>query len=67
MLGKAAEGARAPPAAGWLVVSWSLGEVVAIGSESAACKQLPDASSENGMSPPSCRKSALSAELVTGV
>eukprot|EP00965_Chrysotila_dentata_P041107 1363861-Pleurochrysis_carterae.AAC.1 len=69
MLGKTAEGARAQLAEKALDASWAFGDVVATGSESVACKQsaLPVALSEKGISPPSCRNSALSAESVTGV
>eukprot|EP00965_Chrysotila_dentata_P260396 6213890-Pleurochrysis_carterae.AAC.3 len=66
MLGKAENDAFAPLAAGGSTVLSTLGVAITLGSASSACKQsaLPEASSVKGISPPSCRKSALSAELV---
>eukprot|EP00965_Chrysotila_dentata_P251329 6209988-Pleurochrysis_carterae.AAC.2 len=61
LLGKTARGACAALA--------QPGVVDALDSASQECRQsaLPEESSVKGMSPPSCRKRALSAESETGV
>eukprot|EP00965_Chrysotila_dentata_P035257 1172554-Pleurochrysis_carterae.AAC.1 len=67
--GKAEKGTCAALVAGAFTAPTMLGVVVAFDSASQECRQsaLPEESSVKGMSPPSCKKSALSAESDTGV